>query len=258
MRPVVAVMLLVGSVSAEDGPLVIVGGGKIPDAVRARFFELAGGPRAKIVVIPTASASADDPKESAGFLESWEKLKPASVTILHTRDRKAADDPAFSRVLADATAVWLSGGDQSRLTATYRGTHVEQALAELRRRGGVIGGTSAGAAVQSEIMITGGKTEATTAAGFGWLPGAVVDQHFLKRDRVARLLGVLEKNPSFVGIGIDEGTAVVARDKKLEVLGESYVVVIRLNASSRPLEIKVLKGGDTLSLADTPKAPAQK
>jgi cyanophycinase len=258
MRAVVAVLLLVGSVSAEDGPLVIVGGGKIPDAVRNRFFELAGGPKAKIVVIPTASASADDPKESAGFREGWEKLKPESVAILHTRDRKTADDPAFSRVLADATAVWLSGGDQSRLTAAYRGTQVEKALAELRRRGGVIGGTSAGAAVQSEIMITGGRTEATTAAGFGWLPGTVVDQHFLKRDRVARLLGVLEKNPNFVGIGIDEGTAVIARDKKLEVLGESYVVVIRLNANTRPLEVKVLKAGDTLSLVDLQKTPTPK
>jgi len=252
MRAIVAVLLLGSAAAAEDGPLLLVGGGRMPDAVRQRLVELAGGAKAKIVVIPTASTAADDPKQEASFRQDWDKLKPASVTVLHTRDRKTADDPAFARPLTDATAVWLGGGDQSKLTAAYRGTLVEKAIGEVRRRGGVIGGTSAGAAAQSEVMITGGRTEATTAAGFGWLAGTVVDQHFLKRDRFARLMSVLDRHPAVIGIGIDEGTAVVARGRTLEVIGESYVVVLRANGKVRPLDVRVLKAGDSLSLAEAP------
>src|SRR5207244_2058174 len=120
---------------------------------------------------------------------------PASVVILHTRDRKQADDAKFCEPLDAATAVWFSGGDQSRITAAYKGTLVEKKLHTLFARGGVIGGTSAGAAVLSDVMITGGNPKATTAAGFGFLPGFVVDQHFVKRDRKARLVGVLDAHP---------------------------------------------------------------
>lgn len=254
MRSLVAVFLLAPALTADEGPLILVGGGKTPEAVRAKFFDLAGGAKARIVVIPTASASADDPKQAASFRDDWEKLKPTSVTILHTRDRKTADDPTFLKPLADATGVWFSGGDQSRLTAAYRGTLVEKALGGVRGRGGVLGGTSAGAAVQSEVMITGGRTEATTAPGFGWWPGTVVDQHFLKRDRVERLLGVLKQNPTLVGIGIDEGTAVVVRGDQVEVLGESYVLVFR--PGSKTPGIKVLKSGETTSLGSLRKGAA--
>src|SRR5947208_2852142 len=132
------------------GTLVIVGGGKIPDTARDEFFRRAGGKeRAKIVVIPTASASADDEKETDGFLKQWKDLEPGSVTLLHTRDRKKADDAEFVKPLTEATAVWLSGGDQSRLIEAYRDTLVARELANLFKRGGTIGGTSAGAAVLS-------------------------------------------------------------------------------------------------------------
>ena len=138
--------LLLAPPPAElPGSLVIVGGGKLPAAVRERFVALAGGDKARIVVVPTASRDADDPKEHDGYLKPWRDLGPASVVLLHTRDRTTADDPAFVGPLLDATAVWFSGGDQSRLTAAYEAStlpeeppygEVHDFLVNLRLQGG--------------------------------------------------------------------------------------------------------------------------
>ena len=102
------------------GPLVIVGGGGMPAKIREMFMTLAGKDKAKVIVIPTASEDADDPSQAEDYLKTWRAYKPASVALLHTRDRKLADDAAFVKPLTEATAVWFSGGDQSRLTAAYR------------------------------------------------------------------------------------------------------------------------------------------
>jgi cyanophycinase len=219
------------------GALVIVGGGRIPDDVRRRFVELAGGRSARLVVIPTASASADAADAARQYLPVWEKLGAAGVELLHTRRRAVADSDAFVGPLRRATGVWLSGGDQSRLTAAYRGTAVQRELRRLVARGGVVGGTSAGAAVMGEVMITGGRREATTAGGLGLLPGVLIDQHFLRRDRFDRLRHALARHPGQVGVGIDEATAVVVRGGRLSVLGESYVLVCL------PDGVRVLRAG---------------
>jgi len=231
------------------GTLVIVGGGKMPDAVREEFFRHAGGKdRAKIVVIPTASASADEAKETDGFLKQWKDLEPASVTFLHTRDKAKADDAEFVKPIAEATAVWFSGGDQNRLTATYGGTLVSKELVKLFRRGGTIGGTSAGAAVISDLMIAGGTDEAKTAEGFGLLPGVVIDQHFTQRKRIARLHGAVEKNPGYVGLGIDESTAVIARGRTLKVLGEGTVTATLAKSETKAVRDDVVKSGGEFDL----------
>jgi cyanophycinase len=248
-------LLVVGSLMAAAPPrpprgaLVIVGGGKVTPDIERAFVSLAGGKAARIVVIPTASGYADDPREDRGFGERWRKTGVASVRLLHTRKRAEADTEAFVRPLREATGVWLSGGDQSRLTAAYGGTAVERELKRLVERGGVVGGTSAGAAVMSELMITGGKREATTGKGFGLLKGVVVDQHFLKRDRVERLLGVLERAQGPIGLGIDEATAVVVRGREIEVVGDSYVMVFRVGEN---LRVRALRAGDRLDLAGKP------
>ena len=111
--------------SELPGPLVIVGGGKVPDDARKEFVKLAGRDNAKIVVIPTASASADDAKEADAFVKAWKDLEPASVVVLHTRDKKTADSADFVKPLTDATGVWFGGGDQTKIMAAYRGTLVE-------------------------------------------------------------------------------------------------------------------------------------
>ena len=196
------------------GALVIVGGGGLPDPIRERFLELAGGRKARLVVIPTANRKADLPGPLKTYL-LWKAQKVASVTVLHTRDRRRANDPAFVKPLTEATGVWFTGGDQSRLADAYRGTRVERELHKVLSRGGVIGGTSAGAAVMSRVMIVGGNPEARVGTGFGLLPDVVVDQHFTNRKRLNRLLGVLGKKEhgDCLGLGIDEATGVVVRGR---------------------------------------------
>ena len=213
---------------APRGALVICGGGRLPESARREFVRLAGGPKAKIVAIPTASEDADGPAATlAEFTEPWRKQGVASAVLLHTRSRARADEPGFTRPLEEATGVWFSGGDQSRVTDAYLGTAVERALHAVLDRGGVLGGTSAGAALMSRVMITGGQDKATVGTGFGFLPGAVVDEHALWRNRVNRLLGVLADHPDLLGVAIDELTALVVREGRREVMGDSYVVTCR-------------------------------
>ena len=145
------------------------------------FFDLAGKEKAKIVVIPTASADADDAKpRPSTFLKQWQELKPLSVELLHTRDAKKANDPDVREAARRKRPASGSPAAISRASlAAYRGTLVEKELQKLHARGAVIGGTSAGAAIMSDLMITGGTDTAKTADGLGFLPGFVVDQHFV-------------------------------------------------------------------------------
>ena len=221
---------MMSSARMPGGALVVVGGGKIPDSVRERFIELAGGPAARIVVIPTAHAYADGPTKDGAF-EPWNTYPIESVKVLHTRSREMANDPEFVRPLTEATGVWFGGGRQEApvLADAYLGTEVETQVSALLERGGVVGGTSAGAAIMSRLMITstqrlpGGGTEALTATGFDLLPGVIFDQHFLKRKRLQRLQGVVQKHPELIGLGIDESTALVVdlRNKRVRVIGEA-------------------------------------
>lgn len=238
------------------GALVICGGGVLPENVRGRFLELAGGTAAKIVVIPTANGFADGPMASR-TLDLWKPYRIASLQLLHTRSRQEADDPAFVRPLAEATGVWISGGTQQRLTEVYLGTEVERQLKALLDRGGVIGGTSAGAAAMSRVMIESGRTEAKLGEGFDFLPGTVIDQHFLMRRRIQRLLGVVRLHPELVGLGIDESTALVVdvRAKRLQVIGKSYVLACVAEPPATSLASSESNGGPIAGPAvnDAPK-----
>jgi cyanophycinase len=235
------------SAGVAAGSLVIVGGGGLPDAVRDRFLELAGGKSARIVVIPTASDKADTPQllKTPGYF----RAAGVEVTVLHTRNPAQADDPAFVKPLTEATGVWLTGGVQSRLVDAYRGTAVERELRKVLARGGVIGGTSAGAAVMTQVMILGGTTTARVGTGFGFLQGVVVDQHFLTRHRLERLLGVLAQHPQYPGLGIDEQTAIVVHGGALTVVGNSTVSVCLAALAGQQPAVQVLKAGERLDLA---------
>lgn len=227
------------------GALVIGGGGNLPEDVMRRFVELAGGERARLVVIPTAHASADSP-EVEQLVRTWRNWRLASLHVLHTRSRDVADDPAFSEPLTQATGVWFHGGDQNRITAAYLGTRTEERLHDLLRRGGVIGGSSAGAAIMSRTMIVGGASQPRLGRGLGFLPGTLIDQHFLKRRRQPRLLAALSTRPGLVGIGIDEGTALVVQGNQLTVLGDSAVCAfVPDETSAHPPRALTLHAGDS-------------
>ncbi len=229
------------------GSLVIVGGGLLPDTVRERFLELAGGKKGRLVVIPTASKRVDQSRISRSF-NYWKAQGLASVSLLHTLDPKEANDPSFVKPLIEATAAWLGGGDQSRLANAYHGTAVEKELQRLLARGGVVGGTSAGASVMSAIMITGGNPQARVGQGFGLLSNVIIDQHFQNRKRQKRLLGVLADHPRCLGLGIDEKTAVILQGHTLTVLGKDNVSVCLPPAEGYTDNVKLLKSGEVCDL----------
>lgn len=217
------------------GACVLAGGGKLPPVVFARFLELAGGADAHIVLVPTASRSADDDADNEETLQLYrERFAGAEVTLLHTRDRERADDAAFCAPLTTATGVWFGGGDQNRLAEAYLGTRFEREVLAVLARGGAIGGTSAGTAIQSRVMIGGGMHPPEIATGFDCVPGAIVDQHFLKRERLPRLLQALTLHPGLVGIGVDEGTAAIVRGNALDVVGDSKVVLALPDHAGHP------------------------
>lgn len=217
------------------GKLVICGGGVLPAQLRNRFIELAGGPAARIVIITTASVYADTDKME-GKLAFWREQTFAGLSVLHTRSRRTANEADFAHPLRDATGVWFVGGNQNWLTDTYLGTLTEQEIRSVLARSGVVGGTSAGAAIMSPIMIRRDRPQLETGPGFGFLPGTVVDQHFLKRNRQGRLLKVLDSHPNLMGLGIDEGTGVVVEGNHISVVGDSQVIVCRSSSTTEGAE----------------------
>ncbi len=206
-----------------QGSLIISGGGKPAPIIRDRFIALAGNSKANLVIIPTASLTADDADKD--HAASWQDADLAKITILHTRDRRKANDPAFVTPLKSASAVWISGGSQTRLSDAYASTLVETELHALLARGGVIGGTSAGAAIMSRDMIASGRSTPRMGRGFGFLPYSIIDQHFLTRNRQQRSLTAVKKHPGRFGLGIDEGTALEVSGRLMRVLGDSTVTV---------------------------------
>ncbi|MBL8900151.1 MAG: cyanophycinase [Planctomycetes bacterium] len=216
------------------GALFACGGGKLPDAVRDAFAARAGGTSARVLIVPTASEDAARPEEHESFLAPWRRYGFASLEILHASSRDEANDERFVARFGGVTAVWLSGGVQSRLIATYGGTLAAQELRALLARGGVIGGTSAGCASMTTPMIAGGKDEPEIEEGFGWLPGAIFDQHFVARGRDPRLARALELHPGHVGFGVDEGTALWIEGSRGRVLGASCVVARLAAGADRP------------------------
>ncbi len=233
------------------GPLVIAGGGELPHEILERFVKLAGGEKALLVIIPTASEQADKQlsrdAERAKLFEPWAKLGVERIHILHTRSHDKANSAEFVAPLRHATGVWIEGGQQSRLADAYLSTEVERELYALSDRGGVIGGTSAGAAIMSRVMIEGGNPEPRLAAGLDILPGTILDQHFLARGRKPRLITALAKSPGLVGLGIDEETALIVSGRKLEVLGKSSVTVMFAAAEHQDRSVReiVLKTGSS-------------
>lgn len=210
------------------GALVIVGGGAIGDDIWARFIELAGGKEARIVFVPTAAE--DGGWDADKTVEAFRKRGAKEVVILHTRDPKGADTDKFIEPLKSATGVWFGGGRQWRIADAYLGTQTQRAFESVLERGGVIGGTSAGATIQGSFLVRG-DTKGNElligdhVQGFGYLQNVAIDQHLLRRNRQFDLIPVIEAHPELLGIGIDEGTAVVVQGNTFEVLGPSYVAV---------------------------------
>jgi len=221
------------------GYLFIIGGGERDAPLMKRYIQLAEAHgTGKIVIFTMASSVPDEvgPELLAEF-----KGNGAKSSVYDNLSHDRALQPGSERILDGAGGIWFSGGDQALLTAALVGTPIHKRMLEMYREGCVIGGTSAGAAVMSEFMITGNErrtkgVEGTWdviladdilhSEGFGFVTKAVIDQHFVTRRRHNRLLAVVLQYPTLVGVGIEESTAVLVRpDGKYEVLGEGPVIV---------------------------------
>ncbi len=233
MGVAVGVCLAAACASAGEparGHLVLNGGGSKPDAVMEKFIELAGGPQAPIVVFPTASGEPDTGEYYQDLLGGY---GCSNVTVAEVRSTEDAADRELSDRVAAAGGIFFSGGDQRRITEALLGTPVGDAVIDAYARGAVIGGTSAGTACQSRLMITGdGDFTVLTAdnvvlwEGLGLFEGVIVDQHFVARRRLNRLISAVLEHPDLLGVGVDEATAVWVRpDRTFEVLGDGWVMV---------------------------------
>jgi cyanophycinase len=219
----------------EDGTVIIIGGAedKVRDRVILnRFATLAGGPDAVVAVISTASSLGAEAGER--YRGVFGELGVKAVRPLHAITRAQANDESAAWLLRDATGIFLTGGNQLRLSSTIGGTRLAEAMLDRFRAGAVVAGTSAGASAMSSHMIAFGASGATPkhrmaaiAAGLGMLPGVIVDQHFQQRNRLGRLLSVIAQNPSLLGLGVDEDTAgVVTPDHVMEVIGRGSITIV--------------------------------
>lgn len=242
------------TVAPARGHLVVVGGGQIAPDIMQRFIALAGGPDAPIVVIPTAGEDSTYPSNWAG-LALLTRNGARNVSVLHTRDRRLAEGDSFATAIRRARGVWFPGGRQWRLVDSYLGTATERELHALLARGGVIGGTSAGASIQASYLVRGAREGNTVMMapgyeqGFGFLRGVAVDQHVSARKRERDLQQVVSARPSLLGLGLDEGTAIIVQGNRAEVAGAGFLYVHN-GAERLPADTPyvTLRSGEVLDL----------
>ena len=222
-------LLLAQEVGPANGSLVIVGGAMRDTALINRFIQLAGGPDAPLVLIPTAGGGEEYDQYWSGA-RAFKRAGATNITILHTTDPAVSNTDVFVEPLRRARGVWFGGGRQWRLADSYLNTKVHDELWKVLERGGVIGGSSAGATIQGSYLARG-DTETNTimmgdhVEGFGFLKNTAIDQHLLRRNRQFDLLEVIEAHPELLGIGIDENTAIVVNGDEFVVMGRGYVAI---------------------------------
>ena len=246
------------------GTLLIVGGGNLEGTgIQEKFIELAGGENAKIVVVPTAGGNRN--REGAvteykdeEVIRGWVRRGVKHVKMLHTHDPKVADTEAFVKDLREATGVWFNGGRQWNIVDSYAGTLTYREFHKVLERGGVIGGSSAGATIQGEYLVRGDTSgpnvmmtaEPTHQEAFKFLRRSAIDQHINARNRWDDLIPVIQKYPKLIGIGLSEGTAIIVKGDVFEVMGKWKVSVHDNTRLYQPWEKPyfVLSPGDTYNM----------
>ena len=212
----------------QNGTLIIAGGAAIKPILE-RFIELAGGNDAPIVYIPTASGDIGDEAREARA-DILRNLGATNVSVLHTTDPSVANTESFAEPLRTAKGVWFGGGRQWRLVDAYEGTLTEWLFKDVLECGGVIGGSSAGATIQGSYLARGDTHNNQIMAGdhekgFGFISNVAIDQHHIARNRHFDMFAILDKYPHLLGIGVDEGTAMVVSGNQFYVMGTGYVAI---------------------------------
>jgi cyanophycinase len=246
------------------GTLLLIGGGRLENTgILEKFIELAGGKDANLVIVPTAAGN----KTADGrvkiyheekVLAPWKQRGLTSVRMLHTHDPKAADTAEFAQPLTEANAVWFDGGRQWNLVDSYRNTRTHQEFHKVLERGGVIAGSSAGATIQGDYLVRGAVAgpqivmtpEKEHEYGLNFLRRTAVDQHINTRQRWDDLVAVIQKYPRLLGIGLSEGTAIVVKGDRFEVMGAWKVAVHDNTRAYQPWEKPyfVLSAGDVYNM----------
>jgi cyanophycinase len=217
------------------GPVMVIGGAedKLGERViLSRFVQLAGGEQAQIAVISTASSLGEAATDF--YRQIFSRLGVARVSGLRPETREEANDPATVEALRNVTGIFMTGGNQLRLSSVIGGTKLGSAILDAHGRGIVVAGTSAGASAVATHMMAFGSSGATpknrmahVSVGLGLLVNVVVDQHFEQRTRLGRLLAVVAQSPSLIGLGLDEDTAAIIDSQDiLEVIGRGAVTIV--------------------------------
>jgi cyanophycinase len=220
--------------------LLIIGGAEDKvgrSTVLRRFVRLAGGSKARIVVIPTASSFPAEAIKT--YTAIFSRFGAAEVVAIDPTSRSGAAEDALVQAVDNATGVFMTGGNQLKLAQLLVGTPLAEAISRAHLRGAVVAGTSAGASIMSRLMISLGadgvtprQREGQLTSGLGLLPGVIVDQHFDERARYGRLMSLVAGSPDLLGMGIDEDTAAEVRDgRMMTVLGSGAIFVIDARAA---------------------------
>ena len=247
-----------------NGALVVVGGGNLEGTgIVEKFIELAGGPDRKFIIVPTAGGNRTregtvTPYNEEQVVRSWIGRGVKHVKMLHTHDPTVADTEAFVKDLREAHAVWLNGGRQWNIVDSYANTLTYRELHKVLERGGVIGGSSAGATIQGEYLVRGDTSGADVVMtaepahqeAFKFLRRTAIDQHINARNRWDDLIPVIQKLPKLLGIGLSEGTAIVVKGDTFEVMGKWKVAVHDNTRPYQPWEKPyfVLAAGDVYNM----------
>ena len=247
-----------------NGTLIIVGGGNLTGSgINEKFIELAGGPDKSFVIVPTAGGNRNAQGGLIAYDEQriiapWLRLGVKNVKMLHTHDPKIADTEEFAKVLRTANAVWFNGGRQWNIVDSYANTLTYREFHKVLERGGVIGGSSAGATIQGEYLVRGDTSgadvmmtaEPNHQQAFKFLRKVAIDQHINTRNRWDHLVPVIQKYPNLLGIGLSEATAIVVKGDRFEVMGAWKVAVHDNTRLYQPWEKPyfVLSSGDVYNM----------
>ena len=246
------------------GTLVIVGGGSTNNTgIIEKFIQLAGGPDSKFVIVPTAGGNKTADGQIRVYneetvLASWKRRGLKNVKMLHTHDPKVADTEDFVKPLREANAVWFDGGRQWNIVDSYMNTLTYKEFHKVLERGGVIGGSSAGATIQGDYLVRGAiagpdimmTPEPEHEHGFNFLRKSAIDQHINTRMRWDDLIPVIKKYPNLLGIGLSEGTAIIVNGDRFEVMGAWKVAIHDNTRVYQPWEkpYYVLSAGDVYNM----------
>lgn len=261
---------------ARVGQLIIIGGGQIPASIHQKIITLAGGPEARILIVPLASSIPLEVGKSAQ--EQFQTMGVSHVEVFACQAGEM-DRPDCLQQIRSATGIFFTGGDQNKLAAAFNQTQAFDTMRHQHQRGQVLAGTSAGAAIMSQVMLTGDENKppqrnpaeptpedrpfdsiqqqrVQTTLGFGFVDRYIIDQHFIKRQRQNRLISAVLDRPALIGIGIDESTGIVVKaDQSFEVIGAASVMIVdarqaigigtdaQHNFSVRNLKVHLLTAG---------------